>query len=507
MKREIIDISDLSDSREVMLQKAPRSISCFVVIIGIIVSAALIFSCFGKIETHIEATGEIRPAEAVANLTSISGGKIVKILAKDGQVIKKGDVIFEFDDCHYVSQKESIEFQISERELKIEQYKKLIDGIKIDKNPFSEIINPELYYTYKSYENEKDDAVLQLKQTNQQKENSIKEADEIISNANYAINSYTELYNEYLAFYNCVDTDKAYKGKNKNLLILYNNYLISREKASAIYNGCLVQYESLKKQHEANPSLIDYNQVQQAFHAMDATYYDLLAVKSNFLLKISETLNSFQEKIDSYESTIKNYNLKKTELIIDTDYEKRALVVKETYYLKINTSISSLESEIYSLLDEKENLNNTISNSKLISEKSGIILFSKEYSVGDVVSASEVVCNIIPQEENYKIVMYIPEFSISETFVGQEVEYIIASAPNVDFGKIHGTITEIAQDSFVDQTTGQKYYKALATLPCTKLTDKDGQERILKCGMLVEIHAVTGQKKIITWLLEKLNFI
>ena len=135
------------------------------------------------------------------------------------------------------------------------------------------------------------------------------------------------------------------------------------------------------------------------------------------------------------------------------------------------------------------------------------MIYSKEYAEGDIISSGEIVATVISKEDAYRVVMYIPEYSISETFVGQEVEYVIAAAPNIDFGKIYGVITEISYDSFVDQSTGQKYYKAVATISRTKLTDKDGQERNLKNGMLVEIHAITGHKRIITWLLEKLNFI
>lgn len=163
--------------------------------------------------------------------------------------------------------------------------------------------------------------------------------------------------------------------------------------------------------------------------------------------------------------------------------------------------------EIENLSEQLKNVQLSISQTSLTAEKDGVLIYSREYSAGDVISAGELICTIVPATDEYRVVMYIPEYSISETFVGQEVEYVIAVAPNIDFGKIYGVITEISQDSFVDQASGQKYYKALATLPFAKLTDKDGQERNLKNGMLVEIHAITGHKKIITWLLEKLNFI
>ena len=503
----MIDISDLSDSREVMMQKTPRAISWFILTVVIIVLAVLIFSCFGKIETHIKATGEIRPIEATSSIKSICSGKITNFSFSDGDLVKKGDIILSLDSDPYIEQKNTVESQISAKKSQIDNYKKLNDCIKNDKNIFDEQIEPIFFYQYKSYEKEVDSARLQIETSNQQIENSIKEVEQIILGAEKAISIATNSLNEYSDFYSIIKNDKPYNGNNENILILYNNYIISYDKAESIYKGYLTQYNEIHKQYQENPELINYSQVEQALYNKDASYSDFLSVKSTFLMQLNEILNDLNQQIISNQNTVKNYTAKKESLIIDTSFESIKKQIKESYFLNINNTINTLNSEIENLSNQLQSIHLSISQTTLIAEKDGVLIYSKEYSEGDIISAGELVCTIVPTTDEYKVVMYIPEYSISETFVGQEVEYLITAAPNVDFGKIYGTITEISQDSFVDQTSGQKYYKAIATLPCTKLTDKDGQERILKNGMLVEIHAITGHKKIITWLLEKLNFI
>ena len=52
-----------------------------------------------------------------------------------------------------------------------------------------------------------------------------------------------------------------------------------------------------------------------------------------------------------------------------------------------------------------------------------------------------------------------------------------------------------------------KYYIAQATLSENTLTNKDGNVREIRTGMLLEAKSISGSKKIITWLLEKLNFV
>lgn len=503
----MIDISDLSDSREVMMQKTPRAISWFILTVVIIVLAALIFSCFGKIETHIKATGEIRPMEPISSITSISSGKITDFTVSEGELVKKGDIILSLDSSPYIEQKSTVESQMSAKKSQIDNYKKLAVCIKNDKNIFDEQTEPIFFYQYKSYEKEVNSAHLQIETSNQQIENSIKEIEQIISDAEKAISIATNSLNEYSDFYSIIKNDKPYNGNNENILILYNNYIISYDKAESIYKGYLTQYNEIYKQYQENPELINYSQVEQALYNKDASYSDFLSVKSTFLMQLNEILNDLNQQISSNQNTIKSYTAKKESLIIDTSFESIKKQIKESYFLNINDSINALNSEIENLSNQLQSIHLSISQTTLTAEKDGVLMYSKEYSKGDIISAGELVCTIVPTTDEYKVVMYIPEYSISETFVGQEVEYIITAAPNIDFGKIYGTITEISQDSFMDQTSGQKYYKAIATLPCTKLTDKDGQERILKNGMLVEIHAITGHKKIITWLLEKLNFI
>ena len=127
-----------------------------------IVIAALVFSCFGKIETHIEATGEIRPIEAVSSIKSISTGRITSIVAVDGQNIKKGDTILEFDVSAYVEQKNTINAQISLKHIELEKYRELLNCIKNDNNTFSEESHPLFFYQYKNYEKELESACLQI---------------------------------------------------------------------------------------------------------------------------------------------------------------------------------------------------------------------------------------------------------------------------------------------------------------------------------------------------------
>ena len=162
--------------------------------------------------------------------------------------------------------------------------------------------------------------------------------------------------------------------------------------------------------------------------------------------------------------------------------------------------------EIDSLSEQLLGIEKSIEQSEIKAELDGVLVYTQDYSVGDNLSAGTVIGTLVPSSENYEAIIYIPEYNIAEISVGQEIEYVFSSISATDFGKVYGEITEISKDSFVDQSTGQKFYKAVSTITNTVLSNKEGETRKIQNGMLVEVHAITGRRTVLNWLLDKLNF-
>ena len=128
------------------------------------------------------------------------------------------------------------------------------------------------------------------------------------------------------------------------------------------------------------------------------------------------------------------------------------------------------------------------------------------YAAGNTVGAGTTMASIIPAGGSYEVMLYIPEGRIAEVHIGQTVEYTFSAISETEFGKAHGAITAVAADSLMDETSGQKYYRATATIDDMILHGKDGEDRTLQVGMVAQAHAITGHQRVIVWLLDKLNF-
>jgi hypothetical protein len=98
--------------------------------------------------------------------------------------------------------------------------------------------------------------------------------------------------------------------------------------------------------------------------------------------------------------------------------------------------------------------------------------------------------------------VYIPSSKINEVAVEQEVNVRFTALPYQEYGEFVGTVTKISSDA---RTTGNEnaisYYVGEVSL------NLSGTDIELVSGMDCEIHVITKQKKIMTWILEKLDFI
>ncbi|MCL1853483.1 MAG: HlyD family efflux transporter periplasmic adaptor subunit [Peptococcaceae bacterium] len=151
MREVILDMEQLSDSREVLEQKIPRSTTSFLAIISIVILVALVWAYFGKMEKYVSGVGEIRPMNYFT-LTGLSGGKITAKNFNNGSTVQAGDLLVEFDGAFQNQQKKALETQNDELSFKIECYNKLIKSIEEDRNRLSSTgAEAQYYYQFESY--------------------------------------------------------------------------------------------------------------------------------------------------------------------------------------------------------------------------------------------------------------------------------------------------------------------------------------------------------------------
>ena len=629
MKGIVIDLKDISDSREMMESEESPKIRWFIYILLAAVVAAVIFACIFKIDEFSRVNGEIKTQEAASSVISLNNCKLKQILVTEGQSVKAGDVLFLLDSEYAESQKKILEDRLDTYNFDLANTELLKKSIEENKNLFkNNSDDSKFYYRYEQYKNgtlltaqEIDNTALTDGLSKEDKENSL-------ASANSSLADKKNQLSEYNSLISCIRNDTAYSGKNGDISAIYNEYDISYQKAYLLSEQYRISYESIQNafDNQLSAESISPSQVENAKIAADNAY-STLNEKKNFYIfdirskivvlenqlsgdsenaELQNTLNeyyglknaieqgtdfsstdsaiqaSYDEHIAKFNALAEDYANKTAEYqrlysdytlqsstvpITDTDVSKAknaydtAVIdmesLKSNYISQVQAKITALEDEIKTLENNKKSLevslknvkdldayeklsadklkneavvtvnseidalkdnitslksqlaevDETVKNAEIKASVNGTVTLISELSTGDIVQAGSSLCSIIPGGDDLKVTLYIPESEIAKVKVGQKTEYIIDAIPYNEYGKLTGEILSISADSVASEASGTKFYIAQASLSANSLSNKEGSVREVRTGMLLEAKSISGSKRVITWLLEKLNFI
>jgi len=629
MKGIVIDLKDISDSREVMESKESPKIRWFIYILLIVVVSAIVFACVFRIDEYTKVTGEVKTQETASSVLSASSCKLDKILVSEGQSVRKGDVLFVLDADYAEKQKAILKDKLDTYNFDLKNTELLKKSIEEDTNLFkSDSEDSKYYYRFEQYKNGTLLTAQEIGNTSLSDDLSKEEQENNLASAISSIAEKNTQLAEYKSLLNCIRNNMGYSGNNETVNATYNEYDTSYRKADLLceqywkaYCDVADRYNEQVTEDKVTPSQVENAKAEseQAYAAMNSVVSAYLSdIRSQILLienqLISDSENEALEKaladynalknaieqgselstdsesvkvvyeqyITQYQSLYDDYTEKSEEYsqlynvytaqsskvqiteaditnakntyntaIIDRDSLKNSYIsqienkvsalneeikslennkkslevslknvkdlktyeklssdkLKNEAIITVNSEIDSLNDNIISLQSQMVELDETIRNSEIKASVDGTVTLINNLSTGDIVQAGTSLCSIIPVGDELKVNLYIPESEVAKIAVGQKTEYIFDAIPYNEYGKVTGEITSISADSISNESSGMKYYIAQATLSENTLTNKDGNVREIRTGMLLEAKSISGSKKIITWLLEKLNFV
>lgn len=629
MKGIVIDLKDISDSREMMESEESPKIRWFIYILLAVIITAVAFACIFRIDEYTKVTGEVKTQNTASSVLSVNSCKLKEILVSEGQTVKAGDVLFMLDSEYAESQKKILEEKLAAYNSDLTNTELLKQSIEQNENLFkNDAEDSKFYYRYEQYKNgtlinaqEIDNTALYDGLTKEDKENALAEAKNALADKN-------DQLTEYNALISCIRNNTVYQGRNSEVSAVYNEfdtgwqkayllseqYRIAYESTQNAFNdistaesispsqvesakiaadnafsalgehrdiyladirseiiilenklsadsdneelqNALQEYSSLKnavqqgtgfsssnsdiqasydgyaarygeladdyasKQAEYQRLYNDYTiqsrtlpitdaDVTKAKNAYDTSVIDLESLKSGYIAQVQSKITALEEEIKTLESnkTSLEVSLKNVK-DLDTYEKLSADKLKNEAVVTVNSEIDALKDNITSLKSQLAEVDETIKNAEIKASVDGTVTLISEFSTGDIVQAGSSLCSIIPNGDDLKVTLYVPENEIAKVKVGQKTEYIIDAIPYNEYGKVTGEITSISADSISNESSSMKYYIAQATLSENTLTNKDGNVREIRTGMLLEAKSISGSKKIITWLLEKLNFV
>jgi membrane fusion protein, peptide pheromone/bacteriocin exporter len=170
------------------------------------------------------------------------------------------------------------------------------------------------------------------------------------------------------------------------------------------------------------------------------------------------------------------------------------------------------ESNEVSLMDVESqimDLQNKIDLNSVKAPINGSVQVYYEFNIGDYIPSGIEVMRIIPDQgkNDYKVEVVVENKDISHLKIGQKVKFRILALPYKEYGTLDGKIIKISRDTISGENKANMSYLIEADINGIQLYDKDNNPARIKPGMICESRIVVRQKKILYYVLEKLDFI
>ena len=152
MTKQIKHMQQLKDSRILFDKNPPAFGYLLILIVGVFLCAAIVWSRHTSKIYTIQAQGTITNADANYVMCTYTG-EITDCNLQEGAIVEKGDPLFTIKSTDYNLQEEQLKQNRKAYEKQIEQYELLVQSIKDDTNYFDATnAEEELYYsTYETY--------------------------------------------------------------------------------------------------------------------------------------------------------------------------------------------------------------------------------------------------------------------------------------------------------------------------------------------------------------------
>lgn len=503
MTKEImLPMNEITDSVEMLHEKPNKGMPIFTWILVLLLAVALTWCCIGEIDYFIKASGIVRPGESVSTISSLMTGRVETLNISEGDYVKKGDLLFKIDTADLEQslsayKKERLRFETENLNLK-----KLEESIMNGENLFDRS-NPDESAYYLKYEK----YISDLQSLSEQYKNTSADTDNAADSAAISAESIKSQLAKYREELSGLETLRSSVEANSDMFedksSVYALQYFDYNSAISSFDNNITQKKSDKENAEPlfNAGGISQSEYDSICRSFENAKFEKDKYISEFKLNIEQKITAAEKNISDLEYSLKSQN-KNFSAYSEINHDEQLALenLKLEMLSGIAEGIKSNEANIISIEKQIADIELNIRNAEVIAPIDGTVNMYADLSTADLVQSGQTIATIIPDTNGaYKLTMYLSSADISETEVGQSVRLRFAAYPYQEYGELLGTVKSISTDVRSSEN-GMSYYVAEVSID-----DTLGLELI--SGMECEARVVTKQRKIIYWLLEKLDFI
>lgn len=508
MKSNIKDIREITDSKEMYDSKPHHFLAIFIYVVLMGLGLGGIWIYFGEIDIVAKGVGVVKSNTNVSSVRNKVQGEVFECHLEEGKVVKKGDMLFSIVHDDLEIERIQAAEELHQAEERLIQLEKLRESVEQECNLFSIEDEKEYYDRYVKYEIEyqsmKNSVIIESK--NESITTTLTTIDRTLYEDKIEEDTLTS---EQLMEYRQSVEEKRNVFKNKNCLyaLEFDNYLIQMEELEHKIVDHRKIYEVNKVLYEEG--LVAKKEFEDAQESLELAENEVAKMKNTILKTI-------EEKSKEVSMARQSGELERSKLIVDHELldvseEQRQLEVekyKAGALVELHNQIEELEIKNQSRRRELEGLELAIADCMVVAPIDGTIHMIKQVNRGDFLDVGVDIATIIPMNDSmYKIEIFIPNREIAGLSVNDKIKYKFDALPYKEYGHLEGLITNISTDVKTnDSQEGSGYIieGSIINQPVYNYKDEPAE---IKIGMTCEAHVVIERKKIVYYLLEKINLI
>lgn len=170
----------------------------------------------------------------------------------------------------------------------------------------------------------------------------------------------------------------------------------------------------------------------------------------------------------------------------------------QEYQKEVRTQLSDVQKQANSLESQLKGLDRHLDNVEIKAPVAGTVVGLNVFTKGAVVAAGFKLMDIVPKEDGLVVEGQLPVHLVDKVYAGLPVNMLFTAFNQNKTPHIPGVISNVSADRFIDEHTGQAYYKV------TSKVAPEGLKLVgtlkIRPGMPVELFVVTGERTMLNYL-------
>lgn len=478
-----MQLSEITDSREVMESKPYPIVIYFIYLLLTILLISFLWMYYSEIDIVVKGTGMVRPHQDISVVNNKITGRIATNNLEEGLEVNKGDLLYTIMHDDLRATEDLLQVELEKKQLLLDNWDLYKESVLDRKNLFDVSIaeQKEFYFKYLGFNNE------------------LIESKETINANRSTLSSVSKQYQGMLTLKkSIVEGMSLFDDKSDLYALKYNEYNLKTLELSQVY-------EDAKSNYNKGDLLFSNGGISKL--ELESLYTKFLQSEVAHKQYTSSFMATLENDIENASLQIKKLESEMTSLKPESDLNTvQYLPIETKAIIEIDNQITTLDQEIRSIKESLTKTRVSIDKCIILAETDGVVNIKKKIAIGDYISAGDMIATVIPQDsKQFTIQITMAEKEISSIKEGDTIKYRFYALPYKEYGELSGNVTKISEDSRIHEETGVSYFVIEADVENKPLYSYKGEGANLKIGMSCQAQIITKSKKVLFFLLEKID--